>query len=332
MSNINRDYLIKVDVKTSKVEAPAMHFYNTDVGTSNIYVQLTIKETLINVSPIENATDYRIQASIIKPNNVVKVLNGELVNEEEAIFEFDLPDDCTNISGTYQLEFNINCIVSERTEKITTFPASYEVKKSILTDFVPEITDTEDNTMMEDILTQLEGKFDDVRVNVEETGSTQVSLDFYSNDVKIKNLKFTGGSFIDDTTTAKSRTWSSYKIDSQIKEKANKNEVFTMANMGQDIKEAMTGGSVAVVGRNSILKENIVDGQVTAEKTDFINISSNLFNKNDVITNKYINNTNGTLVNSTTNSVSQLIDIIPSTQLTFKNIQKIACYNESKEL
>ena len=37
-----------------------------------------------------------------------------------------------------------------------------------------------------------------------------------------------------------------------------KDEIFSMANMGQDIKEAMTNGSVAVVGNNMILKENIV--------------------------------------------------------------------------
>ena len=40
-------------------------------------------------------------------------------------------------------------------------------------------------------------------------------------------------------------------INSSLINKANKNEVFSMANMGQDIKEAMTGGSVAIVGENS---------------------------------------------------------------------------------
>ena len=47
-------------------------------------------------------------------------------------------------------------------------------------------------------------------------------------------------------------------------------KVFGMVNMGQDIKEAMTGGSVAVVGVNSVLNENIVDGQISAKKTDFV--------------------------------------------------------------
>lgn len=54
--------------------------------------------------------------------------------------------------------------------------------------------------------------------------------------------------------------------------KADKNEIFSMKNMGQDIKEAMTGGSVAVVGDNTILANNIVDGQVYYNKTDFIEI------------------------------------------------------------
>ena len=48
--------------------------------------------------------------------------------------------------------------------------------------------------------------------------------------------------------------------------KANKNEVFSMINMGQDVKEAMTGGSVAVVGENTILRENIVDNEITFKK------------------------------------------------------------------
>ena len=41
-------------------------------------------------------------------------------------------------------------------------------------------------------------------------------------------------------------------INSQLDNKINKNSVLSMANMGQDVKEAMTGGSVAVVGLNSV--------------------------------------------------------------------------------
>ena len=44
--------------------------------------------------------------------------------------------------------------------------------------------------------------------------------------------------------------------------KADTDTIWSMENMGQDVKEAMTGGSVAVVGKNTILSENIVAGQV----------------------------------------------------------------------
>lgn len=56
------------------------------------------------------------------------------------------------------------------------------------------------------------------------------------------------------------------ETNAQLSTKLNQNSVLSMANMGQDVKEAMTAGSVAVVGKNSVLNENIVDGQVTYSK------------------------------------------------------------------
>ena len=118
--------------------------YNTDINTSNIYVQLGIKETLLNVNPIDNATDYKIKVNIIKPNKVVKVIYGVLVNEEESIFEFDLPEDCINLSGVYKLEFVVSGIVSKREEKITSLPTEYTVNKSILTDLNASTEESDD--------------------------------------------------------------------------------------------------------------------------------------------------------------------------------------------
>ena len=58
------------------------------------------------------------------------------------------------------------------------------------------------------------------------------------------------------------------QIKSSINKKADKNEVFSMVNMGQDIKEAMTGGSVAVVGEDMVLEPNIVNNQININKFD----------------------------------------------------------------
>lgn len=69
------------------------------------------------------------------------------------------------------------------------------------------------------------------------------------------------------------------KVDSNYRAldaiKANKNEKFSMDNMGQDVREAMTGGSVAVVGKNAVLEENIQNNQITVQKM----ASSDIFNQ-----------------------------------------------------
>ena len=88
------------------------------------------------------------------------------------------------------------------------------------------------------------------------------------------------------------------EVSEQLGDKANKDEIFTMANMGQDVKEAMTGGSVAIVGRNAILTENIVNGQVAPEKTNFLSetvISNNLLDISKAIDGFYIDIGDGTL-------------------------------------
>lgn len=52
----------------------------------------------------------------------------------------------------------------------------------------------------------------------------------------------------------------------------------TDSDLSQEVKEQMTGGSVAVVGKDAILTENIVDKQVTASKLGILSTGVNLFN------------------------------------------------------
>ena len=58
------------------------------------------------------------------------------------------------------------------------------------------------------------------------------------------------------------------EFSEQLKHKANLDTVFTMGNMGQDIKEAMTGGSVAVVGKNSVNYQNLQNDLKSLIQTD----------------------------------------------------------------
>ena len=61
----------------------------------------------------------------------------------------------------------------------------------------------------------------------------------------------------------------------QIEGKIDKGNV-TLNDLTQEVKLAMTGGSVAVVGENAVGTENIKDNSVTSEKTKFILPSKNL--------------------------------------------------------
>ena len=90
---------------------------------------------------------------------------------------------------------------------------------------------------------------------------------------------------INNTATLSRRIDNNFNVLDSTK--ADKNGVFTMANMGQDIKEAMTGGSVAVTGAYSVDTVNLVANSITKNKTDFIDLNvTNLINiANSKITN-----------------------------------------------
>ena len=101
-------------------------------------------------------------------------------------------------------------------------------------------------------------------------------------------------------------------VKSSLEDKANKNEVFTMANMGQDIKEAISGGSVAVVGRSSVGIENVKTNAIHAYHTSFLKVSSdNILNPSICKNGFYVSPTNGDLVTDSAYITSDFIKITP---------------------
>ena len=155
MSNINRDYLIILDVKSGEVDSPNIYYFNTDKNTSNLYVQLMVRQTPIDVSPIEIANELNVTARIVKPGSFAKTVDGNLVNEKEAIYEFDLPEECTNLSGKYKMEFVVSSIVSNEEERTTSLPIKYRVYKSIFTDALDVDEDSTDYPLLVELLDRI---------------------------------------------------------------------------------------------------------------------------------------------------------------------------------
>jgi hypothetical protein len=91
------------------------------------------------------------------------------------------------------------------------------------------------------------------------------------------------------------------EIKKEINGKASKNEIFTMANMGQDIKEAMTGGSVAVVGKKSINDENVIYSSLSEDKLTDCTCGKNLINVDRIKHGVYMSSSSG-ILNSGTSS------------------------------
>ena len=137
--NINRDYLIICDVKKSKILTSNnndIFFYITDKSTQNIFVNLVINtsdnELITKYTNIENVESYTLTMNIVKPDNTSKVINAKLHSKEEAIFEFDLPEECVDTIGDYKCELLTKCTVGDNEEIVTSNEITYKVNASVL--------------------------------------------------------------------------------------------------------------------------------------------------------------------------------------------------------
>lgn len=161
IKNINRDYLVSIDVKNSSVNKENLNFYITDKKTSNIYVQLVINMSTNNYISkfvvLEEASNYQTQLNIVKPNNEPKTVMGQLLDEENAIFLFDLEDDCKDLIGKYKCEVYASCTVNNRTEGSTSDPFEYTVKSSIFNDLDEPIESDKDYPIILKLIEQIKG-------------------------------------------------------------------------------------------------------------------------------------------------------------------------------
>lgn len=160
ITNLNRDYLIKINVKEATIDVPKMTFWNTDKKTSNMFVQLVINmstnELISQYVTVQNATDYKITLNVIKPKtNQYRTIEATLLNEEKALFEIDLPDEFTDQVGDYSFEFEVSSKVDSNDESITTSNGTYKVNGSILTNLNQEISSSPDLPILKQLIEQV---------------------------------------------------------------------------------------------------------------------------------------------------------------------------------
>ncbi|MFL2116267.1 SGNH/GDSL hydrolase family protein [Marinilactibacillus psychrotolerans] len=105
-------------------------------------------------------------------------------------------------------------------------------------------------------------------------------------------------------------------ITAQLAQKSTYDTIWNLDNMGQDVKEAMTGGSVAVVGDDAVMTNNIRDKAVTVSKLagDSVIHGKNIYERDTHDTPGFIDGTGtGELKPSETAMVAD-IPVKPNTQ------------------
>lgn len=157
--NVNRDYLVKVDIKSVEAIPPRedLRFYMTDVWTSNIFFQLVFEDSgnsLINsYAPVENAENYSITLRVVKPNNKTATIDAVPLSQGSSFFVADLTSDFIDVPGICKCELFIDTNINGRLERYTTNMFEYEVKYSIFYD-LEELLGRSEYISIENVVTK----------------------------------------------------------------------------------------------------------------------------------------------------------------------------------
>lgn len=196
--NLNRDYLITVDIKQAAVSTPSnMQFYITDIGTSNIFAQLVINESnsqlITKYAPVETASDFKITLRVIKPNNQALSVDFTLLNELEAFFYIDLTEDYKDYIGEYQCELFVDGLVNEKPERITTSSFTYEVLPSIMNNLDEVVESYPDYPLIEDMLVRMRELTAAAEETIANTNAVAEDLETRIGDIETALDEILGG-------------------------------------------------------------------------------------------------------------------------------------------
>lgn len=131
------------------------------------------------------------------------------------------------------------------------------------------------------------------------------------------------------------------QTNSQLEHKANdidvrkRTESITMSDLHTDVKQAMTGGSVAVVGIDSVGSENIKEASVGVRNLNFSPIvgsklGKNLFDKTSIKLNSSLNTSNGSFITNDSYFCSDFIRVDAGTTYVANVVNQCIYYDINK--
>lgn len=149
MINIDKDYLIAVDLKNTKVKSDkTIFFYNTDLNICNIFIKLicsdedkTIPEDLI------------VEFAVLKPEtDEFKPLDATLISKEDLLYQVDLTTDYFDIIGTYECEIRVSGTIDNELKCFTSEEFNYVVKPNITAKLNKKISENKNLPILEKLI------------------------------------------------------------------------------------------------------------------------------------------------------------------------------------
>lgn len=162
MINIDKDYLITVDLKNTKVKSDkTIFFYNTDLNICNIFIKLictdedkTIPEDLI------------VEFAVLKPEtDEFKPLDATLISKEDLLYQVDLTTDYFDIVGKYSCEIRVSGTIENELKCFTSEEFDYVVKPNITAKLDKKIKNDKNLPVLEKLIKDVKEITDGINKN-----------------------------------------------------------------------------------------------------------------------------------------------------------------------
>lgn len=162
MINIDKDYLITVDLKNTKVKSDkTIFFYNTDLNICNIFIKLictdedkTIPEDLI------------VEFAVLKPEtDEFKPLDATLISKEDLLYQVDLTTDYFDIVGKYSCEIRVSGTIENELKCFTSEEFDYVVKPNITAKLNKKIKNDKNLPILEKLIKDVKEITDGINKN-----------------------------------------------------------------------------------------------------------------------------------------------------------------------
>jgi hypothetical protein len=162
MINIDKDYLITVDLKNTKVKSDkTIFFYNTDLNICNIFIKLICTDEDKTIPD-----DLIVEFAVLKPEtDEFKPLDATLISKEDLLYQVDLTTDYFDIIGKYECEIRVSGTIENELKCFTSEEFDYVVKPNITAKLNKKIKNDKNLPILEKLIKDVKEITDGINKN-----------------------------------------------------------------------------------------------------------------------------------------------------------------------